>query len=108
MADGTHPTWEPFVGGRGSYGWNYADDAVRHMEEHNCSKGCTVPTEQDKAEFGPGGTCPLLAHLYADEPIAEFEGTTTHVVCHARQVPSTEVEGQESLPYDGYPTAVAR
>jgi hypothetical protein len=84
----TAPTWEPFVADRGMYeGWNYADAAVRHVEKYNCSKGCTVPTKKDIAEFGPGGCCPLLASLYTRDPVPEFEGTDTHVVCHAR-VPS--------------------
>jgi hypothetical protein len=80
----TAPSHEPFVAGRGMYGWHYADAAVRHVEEHNCSKGCTVPTAADIAEFGPGGTCSLLALLFTQDPIPEFEGTDTHVICHAR------------------------
>lgn len=90
------PTYQhtPFVAGRGAYGWHYADDAVQHVEEHNCSKGCNVPDDADVGEFGPGGSCGLLALLYTGDPIPEFEGTDTHVVCHAR---STEVEGQTDL-----------
>jgi hypothetical protein len=87
-------THDPFVPGRGVYGWNYADDAVAHVEEHNCAKGCNVPNQEDIAEFGPGGACVLLAALYAGEPIPEFEGTHTHVICHAR---NTEVDGQNEL-----------
>lgn len=83
----TVPTHEPFVASRGMYGWNYADAAVRHVEEHNCSKGCAVPTAAHIAEFGPGGTCGLLALLFTGDPIPEFEGTDTHVVCHARVAP---------------------
>lgn len=76
---------EPFVAQRGAYGWHYAGDAVEHVERHNCSKGCAVPNPNDVAEHGPGGCCDLLASLFTGDPISEFEGTPTHVVCHVRQ-----------------------
>jgi hypothetical protein len=76
---------EGFVAGRGMYGWHYAGDAVAHVERHNCAKGCAVPDPRDVAEHGPGGCCGLLAALFTQEPIPEFEGTDAHVVCHARQ-----------------------
>lgn len=85
---------EPYTAGRGDYGCHYASGVVELVEKHNCSKGCTVPDPKDVAEFGPGGTCGLLALLFTGDPIPEFEALPTHVVCHAR---TTEIPGQTDL-----------
>lgn len=77
---------EPFVSERGMHGWNYASDAVHHVEKHNCALGCTVPTRRSVREHGPGGDCHLLAALFFHDPIPEFTDGD-YVTCHARRPP---------------------
>jgi hypothetical protein len=64
--------------------FEYVTDLVLHIEEHNCAKGCRVPSAEDIAEYGPGGTCPVLAQLYAEEPMVELDDDGTTITCNVR------------------------
>ena len=70
---------------RGDYGTHYAYDLVEKIEQWNCIKGCTRAGPAEKvAEFGPGGTCDLLAWVGMDFEITEFDSLPDRIDCTAR------------------------
>ena len=69
--------------------FEYAHDAIAHVERTSCAKGCVRAWQDgpDKvAEFGPGGTCGVLARvgLGDGEPVPELLDDGRRVVCEAR------------------------
>ncbi len=66
----------------------HSTEAIEHIEQHNCIRGCAVPDPKDIAEFGPGGACPILARVAAGdgEPISELDDQGRRIVCLARKV----------------------
>lgn len=76
------------VFGRGDYGAMYAGDLIELVERHNCVKGCLRSgTAAERAEFGPGGNCGLLAALFAEVAVPEFEPGPKRIVCKVREAP---------------------
>jgi hypothetical protein len=69
--------------------FGYAYEAIEHVEKWNCSRGhgCVhgaAPGDSDWTEFGPGGTCGLLATMsIGDQSIEEMDmdGGADHVTC---------------------------
>jgi hypothetical protein len=68
--------------------FEYATNAIEHIEEHNCSKGCAVPKLKDVLEFGPGGACHLLAMIVAEIEVQEMDDDGVTITCRAR-IPGT-------------------
>lgn len=69
--------------------WYYAADAMAHVEARNCALGCSVGLSTPEAfvEFGPGGTCHLLALVAVgtSDPIPELDDDGENVTCLARE-----------------------
>lgn len=70
--------------------WHYSFEAVNHVEETNCARGCRfgAPTGSPEAEeFGPGGTCHVLAmvSLGDGQSIPELDDRGDHLVCLVRE-----------------------
>lgn len=69
--------------------WHYASDAMDHVEERNCALGCKrgLADPAAFAEFGPGGTCDILARVCIgdDEPIPELDDDGETVTCLVRE-----------------------
>lgn len=88
--------WAPY---RGDYGTYYSTDTIELIEEHNCVKGCTRSgTKAQRAEFGPGGNCHVLALVSLGdygEVRPELEPRPEGPHCTAREDPATA--GMESL-----------
>lgn len=70
--------------------WGYATEAIAHVEEWNCSRGhgClrgARPGSPEWTDFGPGGSCGLLASIAVggNEPIEAMtlDGGAGYVVC---------------------------
>jgi hypothetical protein len=84
---------EPFIVGRESRLY-YASDCIEHIEEHNCAKGCRLGLANPEAfaDYGPGGSCDILARVMLEEPIPEIidDGLILH--CTARQPLDLEEE----------------
>lgn len=83
------PPPKPFVSARDGR-WHYSFEAVDHVEEVNCSRGCrwgAVPGSPEDEEFGPGGTCEVLARvsLGDGQPIPELDDRGDEVVCLVRE-----------------------
>lgn len=79
--------WRP---GRGDYGSDHSSDLIELIEDHNCSKGCTLSgTRAARREFGPGGTCSILMRVsFGDgEPIRELDPRREGPHCTARVPP---------------------
>jgi hypothetical protein len=95
-------TWDRFtsVYGRGDYGADDAPDLVDLVERWNCVDGCvSAGDEATRAEWGPGGNCPLLVNLFAELPVPEFEPRPDRIHCTARVPLAAEavLDGQEVL-----------
>jgi len=69
--------------------WQYASEALTAIEAWNCAKGCARGLADPAAfeEFGPGGTCHLLAlvALGDGQPIPELDDDGDTVTCTARE-----------------------
>jgi hypothetical protein len=78
--------WTP---GRGDYGCDHSSEMVDLIEEHNCIHGCTKSgTRAARREFGPGGTCNILALVaMGDGPIPELDPRRDGPHCTARTPP---------------------
>jgi hypothetical protein len=68
--------------------WQYAAETVEAVEQWNCSKGhgCTHGAEKGSVEwedFGPGGTCHLLALIFLQEKIEEMDDDGKRVTCRS-------------------------
>lgn len=88
------------VYGRGAYGMHYADQLVELVESWNCSLGCQKAGDESVvSEFGPGGTCDLLASLFVGQPVPEFDPRPAGIHCEARIPLDAPVvlDGQEEL-----------
>lgn len=74
--------WRP---GRGRYG-EHSFETVEHIEKHNCSKGCVrgARTRAQWDEFGPGGTCGVLAAVsVAVDVVPELDDDGEKLTCSA-------------------------
>ncbi len=67
--------------------WHYASGALDHVEERNCSLGCRRGMADPGAffEFGPGGTCDILARIFLKEQIPELDDDGYNVTCTVRE-----------------------
>jgi hypothetical protein len=70
--------------------FHYSFEAIDHIEETSCSKGClsgAKPGSADYKEFGPGGNCPILASVAIGlgDVIPELDDQGDRIVCLARQ-----------------------
>jgi hypothetical protein len=70
--------------------WHYSWEAVDHVEETNCARGCrwgAAPGSPEDREFGPGGTCHVLARISLGDgdPIPELDDRGDRVVCLVRE-----------------------
>jgi hypothetical protein len=68
--------------------WEYADQAVEAIERWNCSTGhgCVRGARKGSAEwrdYGPGGTCSLLADVFLEESVEEMDDDGKRVTCRA-------------------------
>ena len=67
--------------------WQYAHEAIEAIERDNCSHGCVFgarPGSQEWTEFGPGGTCQVLAEVsIGDEPVEALDLDGEVVSCRA-------------------------
>lgn len=88
---------EGWMPGRGDYGSEYSGDLIQIIERHNCLKGCTKSgTEAEREEFGPGGTCNILARVsLGQDAVPELDPRPDGPHCTARQDPA--VVGMEPL-----------
>ena len=79
-----------YLARRGDYGVSLNTiDLIPLVESVSCSLGCArAGTDAQIAEFGPGGTCDLLARMCAPEEVAEFTAREDGIHCTAR-VPRT-------------------
>lgn len=89
------PQPKPYVSRRDGR-FAYSFEAIDHIEDVNCSKGClsgAKPGSAEDKEFGPGGTCPILASVACGmgDVIPELDDQGDRIVCLARQ-PRTTVE----------------
>lgn len=95
MADVSAPgapdvTAEGWLARRGDYGAEYAADLIPLIEATTCHLGCVnAGSEAERAEFGPGGNCHLLAQLCVPERMAEFVPEPDGPRCTARVDPAT-------------------
>lgn len=83
--------------------FDHSSEAIDHIEQHNCVKGCAIPDPQDIREFGPGGNCPILVQVAIGdgEPIEQLDDRGRTIVCLARQVKAEEPPVVPSLPLWG-------
>lgn len=67
--------------------FGYAHEVIEHIEEHNCVLGCKrAGTRAERAEFGPGGSCGVLAQVVlGDEPVPELDFDDRVITCTARE-----------------------
>jgi hypothetical protein len=67
--------------------FEHASDAVVWIESWNCSAGCRrgAESELELEEFGPGGTCDILARVAVGdgEPVPELRDEGNVVICLA-------------------------
>lgn len=80
---------QPYIARR-DHRFAYSTEAIEHVEQVNCSRGCrfgAAPGSPEHEEFGPGGTCGVLALVacgMGDEiPVLEDDGAT--ITCTARE-----------------------
>lgn len=83
------PPPKPYVSRRDGR-FAYSFEAIEHVEHVNCSKGClsgAKPGSAEDKEFGPGGTCPILASVACGmgDVISELDDQGDRIVCLARQ-----------------------
>ena len=64
--------------------FEYADDAIRHIEQYNCRLGCIYGSDDDLDS--PGGCCDTLLKILLEEDVLEIidEGYKLHCT---RRVP---------------------
>lgn len=97
-AETKSPEWAPW---RGDYGAHYGADLIPLIEERSCVKGCTrAGTQAQRDEFGPGGSCYVLARVSLGEygqVIPELEPRPDGPHCTAREDPATA--GMEPLDF---------
>lgn len=69
--------------------FEHASDAIEHIETVNCAWGCKrgAQTAEELLEFGPGGTCGILAQVSAGDglPIEELDDDGAQIECLARE-----------------------
>lgn len=86
-------TWIP---GRGDYGTEYASELIEVIESGNCKKGCLRSgSDAEKAEFGPGGNCGILAMVAlgdGETPVPELDPTPRYPTCRVREPIPTDFE----------------
>lgn len=71
---------------RGDYSAEYATDLIPMIEQTTCVRGCVKSgTDLDRVQYGPGGTCLILANLGMGERMAEITPTGQGPVCTARE-----------------------
>jgi len=72
---------------RRDHRFHRSSDAIEHIEQHNCVKGCKVPDPAYVAEFGPGGDCPLLAQVSIGdgEPVLGLADDGQVIICLVRE-----------------------
>jgi hypothetical protein len=68
--------------------WQYAGETIEAIEGWNCSKGrgCirgAAPGSPAHEEFGPGGTCDLLADVFLRAQIDVMDDDGEVVTCRA-------------------------
>ena len=68
--------------------WEYADQTVEAIELWNCVKGhgCIHGAEKGSADwddYGPGGTCSLLAQIFLQDVIEEMDDDGRRVTCRS-------------------------
>lgn len=69
--------------------FNHSFEAIDHVEDTSCSLSCwrgAEPGSPEAVEFGPGGTCDVLARVAIGdgEPIPELDDRGDEVVCLVR------------------------
>jgi hypothetical protein len=86
----TPESGEPWTPGRGDYGTEYAGDLIEIIEAHNCVKGCTrTGTPREIEDYGPGGTCEILARVSIPDAVPELDPRPEGPHCTARVDPAT-------------------
>lgn len=70
--------------------FSYSTEAIDHIESTSCSLGCrrgAAPGSPEAEEFGPGGTCGVLALVAIGdgEPIEDLDDQGDRVVCRVRE-----------------------
>jgi hypothetical protein len=69
--------------------FEHASDAILHIETVNCAWGCRrgAETAEELLEFGPGGTCGILAAVAAGtgEPVPELDDDGSQIECLVRE-----------------------
>lgn len=81
---------KPWTPGRGDYGTEYAGDLIAIIEAHNCVKGCTrAGTPREIEDYGPGGTCEILARVSIPDAVPELDPRAEGPHCSARVDPAT-------------------
>jgi len=70
---------------RRDHRFHYSSEAIEHIEQHNCVKGCKVPAYV--AGCGPGGDCPLLAQVSIGdgEPVLGLADDGQVITCLVRE-----------------------
>lgn len=69
--------------------FEHASDVIQHIETVNCAWGCKrgAQTAEELLEFGPGGTCGILAVVAAGtgEPVPELDDDGSQIECLVRE-----------------------
>jgi hypothetical protein len=83
------PPPRPYVARRDDR-FAHSFEAIEHVETTSCSRGClrgAAPGSADEREFGPGGTCAILAEIAIGlgEEVRELDDQGDQVVCLVRE-----------------------
>lgn len=68
------PAYTPGRDGR----FDYATDAIDHLEQRQCRFGCRHAINPEPGQ--PGGSCLVLAHIAAEEPLEGVLGDGPAVI----------------------------